>query len=594
MHRHLSFNLATGFLSSQRAFTLCKHIRKTILTVKVIRKGSIFERISEYDSCRFLGLPVTTCCTTTHSLSDHSKETDSKKANGQSSSSTQKVPIRRGEELELRIQGLVSGGDGISRIGRYVVMIPHAVPGQLVKVVIGRVRSSYANAKVIQVVEQSPYETEPVCEHFGPFGCGGCKFQHISYNKQLEEKYQQVLRHYEGLFTRSNYIVENVMKPIVGSPVIFGYRNKMEFTFSNRRWIPGDHLGESKRISSAVVEENLRNEVSFKTNEEDFVLGLKPAGHFDKVLPIEYCHIQETVANEILNWIQKRTSEMHTTAYDVYSHQGFLRNLVIRTARNERNELEVMVNFVTSFGEDSSLLRPLALELGKQFSSIRSIVQNFTTSKGGASKGEEEQVLFGCNYIQHYVLGRTLRFTANCFFQTNPLQTEKLYQIVREAANLKVEDVVLDLFCGIGSIGLCLASDCKYVYGIDVVEEAIQMAKLNAKINGVRNAEFILANLEKSSLQDPEIQRLFHRNGILPPNVVIVDPPRGGLHSTLIKWLRWMKPSRIVYVSCNPATQVRDLESLCLMQRYRLVSIQPVDMFPHTPHIECIAILERI
>ncbi|GJD08784.1 Uncharacterized RNA methyltransferase [Galdieria sulphuraria] len=369
----------------------------------------------------------------------------------------------------------------------------------------------------------------------------------------------------------------------------------MEFSFGTRRWIPGDHLSESERVSLVIEENKLRRqEAVFETNEGNFVLGLKPSGHFDKVLPIEYCHIQETIANDIMKLVQKRTSEMHTTAYDVYSHQGFLRNLVIRTAHNEQNETEVMVNFVTSFGEDSNRLKPLALELGRQFPCIRSIVQNFTTSKGGASKGEEEQVLYGCNYIQHYILGRTLRFTANCFFQTNPMQTEKLYQLVREAAHLKMEDVLLDLFCGIGSIGLCLAADCKYVYGIDVVEEAIQMAKVNAEINGVGNAEFILANLEKSSLQDPEVQRLFHRNGILSPNVVIVDPPRGGLHPTLIKWLRWLKPKRIVYVSCNPATQVRDLESLCLVQRYRLVSVQPVDMFPHTPHMECIVVLERL
>lgn len=335
-------------------------------------------------------------------------------------------------------------------------------------------------------------------------------------------------------------------------------------------------------------------QLSIERDERDFVLGLKPAGHFDKVLPIEFCHIQEAIANEILNLVQKRTSEMQTTAYDVFSHKGFLRNLVIRTAHNERNEMEIMVNFVTSFGEESDRLEPLAFELGKQFPAIRSVVQNFTTSKGGASKGEEEQVLYGNNYIQHYILGRTLRFTANCFFQTNPKQTEKLYQLVREAANLKMEDVVLDLFCGIGSIGLCLASECKYVYGIEVVEEAIQMARVNAEINGITNAEFILANLEKSPLQDPEIQRLFQRNGILFPNVVIVDPPRGGLHSTTIKWLRWLKPTRIIYVSCNPATQVRDLESLCFEKRYQILSVQPVDMFPHTPHIECIAVLNRI
>ncbi|KAK4524515.1 hypothetical protein GAYE_SCF04G2416 [Galdieria yellowstonensis] len=576
---HLSS--AVFFLSTQNTRYVCKHMEKNIDAA--IRKGNFF-----------WGRSILLFSTTVDRFNNNAKlatcSSLSKESNIQSSNATQKVPVKRGEEVTVKIQGLVTGGDGISRIGRYVVMVPHSVPGQVVKVVITRVRSSYANAKVVQVVEESPYKVEPVCKHFGPFGCGGCKFQHISYDKQLEEKYEQILRHYEGLFTRlasSSCAEKQTLKPMIGSPLIYGYRNKMEFTFGNRRWIPIDlHQQDSAENESISNDQQVGG--------DDFVLGLKPSGHFDKVLPIEYCHLQESIANEIMNFVQKRTAEMQTSAYDVYSHQGFLRNLVIRTANNIRNEMEVMVNFVTSFGEDSKLLQPLALELAKEFPCIKSIVQNFTTSKGGASRGEEEQILFGCNYIQHYMLGRTLRFTANCFFQTNPLQTEKLYQLVREAANLNRKDVLLDLFCGIGSIGLCLASDCKYVYGIDVVEEAIQMAKVNAEINQVKNAEFILANLEKSSLQDPEIQRLFHRNGILPPNVVIVDPPRGGLHSRLIKWLRWLKPNRIIYVSCNPATQVRDLESLCLVQRYRLVSVQPIDMFPHTPHMECIAVLERM
>eukprot|EP00871_Galdieria_phlegrea_P003767 jgi/Galph1/4391/GphlegSOOS_G3036.1 len=504
---------------------------------------------------------------------------------------SQRAPVKRGEQVQVTIEGLVSGGDGVARIGKYVVMIPHAVPGQKVRVIISRVRSTYANARILQVIEHSSSEVEPVCKHFGMFGCGGCKFQHIAYAVQLEEKFAQIKHQYQHVSSTFNCKNENFIKPIIGCSNIYEYRNKMEFTFGNRRWIPFDKKKietQYEASSSDVVEGEIYKETS------DFVLGLKPAGHFDKVLPIEYCHIQDPIANDILRFIYQRTKEMRLSAYDVYSHEGFLRNLVIRTAENKHKEM--MVNFVTSFDENPHLLKPLAEELAKEFPSICSVVQNLTCSKGGVARGEEQWILFGRDYIEQHLLGLNFRLTANSFFQTNPKQTAILYTLVKEAADLQSNDVVLDLFCGIGSIGLYLAKSCKYVYGVDIIKEGIDMAQVNAQNNQIANTEFIVANLEKSSFESDGQGnlRLFEKDGIQRPNVVVVDPPRGGLHLKLIRWLRWLKPERIIYVSCNPSTQVRDMEHLCSMQMYQLIQLQPIDMFPHTPHLESIASLKRI
>ncbi len=463
--------------------------------------------------------------------------------------------IKKGEILELEIESLAYGGKGIARVNDFVIFVKNAIPEQKVKALVYKKRSGYAEARTIEVIKESPAHTKPVCEHFD--FCGGCTFQQLEYEQQLEQKVQQVKDAYQRLAGIEEVKIDNVIK----TDQIFNYRNKMEFTFSNRRWILPD---ESEKAKS------------------DFALGLHIPGRFDKILDIRECHIQPELGNKILNFIRNKAIELKLKPYDAKTHIGFLRHLVLRFGVNTN---KLMVNIVTSY-ENTELLFPLVNSLVKEFPQITTVLNNINTRKADIAFGEYEIILYGEPIITDRIGELEFEISANSFFQTNTLQAEKLYQVVLDSANLTDKEIVFDLYCGTGSITLFLAQQAQAVYGFEVIASAVEDARQNAVLNDIGNVHFYKANLDTYFKNKGNFKEL------PDPDVVIVDPPRAGMHEDMVKYLPKFDTKRIIYVSCNPTTQARDLRIL-LNKEYRLIKISIVDMFPHTPHIETVAVLEK-
>lgn len=468
---------------------------------------------------------------------------------------------KKGEDVELLIDSLAYGGKGVARQHGFVVFVERALPGETVKARITRRRKGYAEARVLEVLQPSPASIESRCPHFGT--CGGCATQNYPYEKQLEQKQAQVA----DLFERMGGFQGVAIESIVGCEEIYHYRNKMEFTFSPHAW---------------VIDPDEIN------NAPDWALGLHIPGRFDKVLDIRECWIQHPAADEIYRWLRERIDPEIMEPYNIRSHKGFLRHLVIRVAGIATEQLEVMVNLVTS-REESELLKPIADELRATFPQVTSVMNNINTRKAATAYGEWEIVMGGKSTITEQIGGLSFDISANSFFQTNTRQAEVLYQRIKQACDLTGKEVVYDLFAGTGTIALSLASKAQDVFGFESVEAAIDDAARNAINNEIFNARFFQANLSA---------RFFSTHGdrlagqVPAPDVIVLDPPRAGLHPKLVPEVLALQPRRVVYVSCNPATQVRDVRLLA-EGGYRLLSIQPVDMFPHTPHIENICVLEK-
>mmetsp|Transcript_4249 Transcript_4249/g.8275 ORF Transcript_4249/g.8275 Transcript_4249/m.8275 type:complete len:555 (-) Transcript_4249:1199-2863(-) len=495
-------------------------------------------------------------------------------------------PLRKGLELDLEIEGLAYGGGGFARVidvngQATAIVVKDGLPGQTVRAKIVRKTSKLVEATTLQILRESINVVPPACPHFGRGGCGGCKTQTLAYPTQLDEKQAQIERLVDGAL-RSQGIHVPTVTHIVGSDEdhIFGYRNKMDFTVSTRLWTVEKPINSMSDDSASLPEQPLS-------------IGLHSRGRFDKLVRTEDCRLHDsTVGNAIRAFVEDRARTLYWEAYDLIEHKGFFRNLVVRTAWNHLNELEAMVNFVTS--PDDSMIDPLrdfAEDVGRVFyPHVVSVVWNVTTSKGGSSLGEgQETVLYGKSTIEQLLRGCRFQISSNSFFQPNPFQAEKLYSRIEMACHLSGNETVVDLFCGTGSIGLSLARRCCRVIGLELVESAVVDARENALRNGINNASFYVTDLDKV---EDTLMALLSESRI---DVVIVDPPRSGLHQDLIrKFLARALPSRIVYVSCNPVSQMRDIALLLkLVGDYRVESIQPVDMFPHTPHIECVMELIR-
>ncbi len=481
------------------------------------------------------------------------------------SQSTTRLP-KKGELLELTIDSLAYGGKGVARRDGFVVFVQRALPGQKVRARIIKRRSGFAEARVEELLQPSPDAVEPRCTHFGV--CGGCATQNYPYQKQLEQKQNQV----EDLFARLGGFADVQVLPIIGCQETYHYRNKMEFTFSPHPWI---------------IDPNNPGPVPSRA------LGLHIPGRFDKVLDIHECQLQHPVGNDILQWVKTKVEEHDLEPYDIKAHTGFLRHLVIRTARsgpsdNAADSPEVMVNFVTS-REEPQRLKPLADELVTVYPQVVSVVNNINTRKAAVAYGEWEVLLHGRPIITEHIRGLAFDISANSFFQTNTRQAEVLYELIEQACALSGKEVVYDLYCGTGTIALTLAGQAQEVAGFEVVSPAVEDAARNAIINEIYNARFFHADLSSRyfSTQGRRLQRQ-----IPPPDIIVSDPPRAGMHPKLVEEIIALRPRRVVYVSCNPATQVRDVRLLC-DGGYRLNTIQPVDMFPHTPHIENLCVLEK-
>lgn len=454
------------------------------------------------------------------------------------------LPVIEGVE----IQGVAAEGKSIARVDDLVVFVPYGAPGDIVDIKLDKKKRSYAEAHIVNMVKPSERRVEPKCEHFGV--CGGCKWQHIPYEDQLEYKRNQVV----DALTRIAKVEHPEVKPALGSQEIFAYRNKLEYTFSNKCWITFEDLRSGKEI------------------EDCNALGFHIPGAFDKVLDIKKCWLQDNLSNEIRLFIRQYALSKGYSFYDIKAQEGFMRTLMVRIASTG----EIML--IVVFGRpDQEAIEDVMAAVAERFPQITSLLY-VVNQKVNDTIGDQEVVTYrGRDYINEEMEGLTFRIGPKSFYQTNSRQAYELYKVARSMARLKEDDLVYDLYTGTGTIANFVAKGVKKVIGIEYVPEAIEDAKLNSKLNGIDNTLFFAGDM-KDVLTDSFINE--HGR----PDVMIIDPPRAGMHEDVVAVILNARPERIVYVSCNPATQARDLAMMDSL--YKVEEVQPVDMFPHTHHIE--------
>lgn len=473
----------------------------------------------------------------------------------------------KNEEITVTIESYVFEGKGLARHRNtlpdgtekdLVIFVDHAYPGDTAVVEIRKKKKNYFEAVIRELITPSPYRQTARCKYFGV--CGGCRQQDMVYEQQTKFKHEQVV----NLFTWQGGFSDFEILDIVPAPSEFYYRNKMEFTFARKRWLTRDEIQGDAQFSDALF------------------AGLHVPGVYDKVIDIEECFLQSRESNAILNYSRDFFLKKGIPAYTTSDHTGFLRNLVIRQTGNTN---QLMVNMVTA-GENPELMGEYSGYIRALVPEITTIVNNINLGKASVAVGEYEIVIYGPGYIEDVIGHCRFRISSNSFFQTNTRQAERLYAIAREFAGIKKSDVVYDLYCGAGTISLYVAEDAKEVYGFEASASSIKDAAVNQQINNNSNTRFFESNLYKSFL--PEVEG----NNLPKPDILITDPPRNGMHTTTVEDILKLKPGKIVYISCNPATQVRDIKLLA-EGGYKLQKIQPVDMFPHTYHIENVALLKK-
>ncbi len=435
------------------------------------------------------------------------------------------------------------------------IFVEGAVPGDIAEVLVLKNKKSYAEGKAMRVIEPSPDRVVPFCEHFGV--CGGCKWQMLPYEKQLEYKQIQVT----DQLTRIGHVVLPPIETIAGSDKQRFYRNKLEFTFSELSYLTREE------IEAAGTDEIKRKPA----------LGFHAPGMFDKVVDIQTCHLQPEPTNKIKNLLRQISQEQNLPYYDHRKQEGWLRNMVIRVATTG----EVMVNLIVKSERDE--LKMILDRLLQEVPEITSLHYTINPKVNDTIYDQTVHTYAGKGYIEEYLEDFRFKISPKSFFQTNTQQAERLYQITRDFAALTGNEVVYDLYCGTGSIGIFLSKGAKKIIGIEAVPDAIADAKLNAAWNGLEHCQFYAGDVS-----DIATDAFFEEHG--RPDVIITDPPRAGMHEKLIQQLLRMRAPRVVYVSCNPATQARDLQ--LLDEAYKVIRLQPVDMFPHTHHIENVALLE--
>jgi 23S rRNA (uracil1939-C5)-methyltransferase len=473
--------------------------------------------------------------------------------------------VKRGDECEVTVERFAAEGKGVARADGYVVFVRGGVTGDHARVRIVKAKRSFAEAEMVELLRPSDLRIAPRCKYFGV--CGGCAWQHVTYAGQLEFKRQQVM----DAFERIGGFEHVVVHPTIGAGDSYFYRNKMEFSFGVK-WLTPAEFARIQPASQSIPE------------HERFALGLHVPQRFDRVLDIDECWLQSETSRDMVNDVRAFCLEQHLSVYETMTHEGYLRNLVIREGKHTG---EVMVNMVTS-EHRPAVMHALAERLRMKFPHITTMVNNVTTRKSQVAVGDEEIVVFGPGYITEQIGHRRYRISANSFFQTNTLQAERLYDTVRVMAGATQNDLVFDLYSGTGTIALHVADDAREVVGIEVVASAVDDAARNAQENGVSNCTFVRGDLKERLVDD---DAWLARHGT--PRVMIIDPPRAGMHEKVVHRIAQMRPERIVYVSCNPATQARDCAILCKTGAYLLDHAQPVDMFPHTTHVENVVRLTR-
>ncbi len=461
------------------------------------------------------------------------------------------MSVKKGQTLELYVDRIAFGGKGLCRVDGMAVFVDQAVPGDRVMARIVKKKKSYAEARVLELIEPSSHRVDAPCPYSGI--CGGCKWQFLDYAQQLNYKRQ----HVQEALVHIGGISDVCVHPTIASDRIFGYRNKMEFSCAERRWL-------------------LPEEMSREDVDAGMALGLHVPGTFYKVLDIEACLLQPDLGNAILSDVRQYIRNSPLPVYGLRSHEGFWRFLVLRHSAALD---QWMVNIVTA-SENTLQVQPLADWLFKKYDRVVSVVNNITARKSGVAVGEREIGLCGASVIVDHIGDRAFELSANSFFQTNTLGARRLYDTVKAYAGLSGAERVVDLYCGAGTIAIYLADMAREVIGLELVESAVADAQRNCRRNEVQNCRFMAGDIRET------LARVDMR-----PEVMIIDPPRAGMHQDVAAQVLMLAPDKIVYVSCNPATLARDIA--LLKDVYRVTEVQPVDMFPHTFHIEAVAKLAK-
>ena len=460
--------------------------------------------------------------------------------------------VKKGDEISVRIIELSSEGKGISKLeDGFVIFSTGTLPGDEALIKILKKKTSYAEAKLVEIIIPSGYRTEPVCSYFGV--CGGCKLQNYEYEKQSEHKSDVVKNALERIGGFKNINVPDTLK----CDEVFFYRNKMEYSFSDDEWMTEKDLDQKKEL---------------------FALGLHVPKFHSKIINIQKCWLQSEASNDILNFTRDFFKNRNVSVYSTKTQSGFLRFLILRQSKNTN---DFMINLIT-FDYDVQLMKEYSEQLIKNFPYITTIINSISQKKAQVAVGDTEKILTGSGFIYEKlksISGKEYLFkiSPQSFFQTNTLQAENLFNTVISFGEFKKEDKVLDLYCGAGSISIFISDMVKKVFGVEIVNDAIEDAYINTELNKADNIEFTCSDI-KEFIEGNENVREF--------NKLILDPPRAGLHPKICEVLSETNFEKIIYVSCNPHTQARDLQIICSKGKYAIDKIQPVDMFPHTYHIE--------
>ena len=469
---------------------------------------------------------------------------------------------RKKKELPLlekvTITDVAAEGKAVAKVNELVIFVPYVVPGDVVDLQVKRKKNHYAEAVAVKFHEKSPLRTEPFCSHFGV--CGGCKWQCLSYEEQLKYKQKQV---FDNL-TRIGKVELPEFRPILGSEKTRFYRNKLEFTFSNKRWL---------------TEEEVKQDVKY---DQMNAVGFHIPGAFDKVLAIDKCWLQDDISNQIRNAVRDYAYAHNFPFFDLRTQEGLLRNIMIRTSST--GELMVVLQCKVTDDEGRRKMEEILQFMADSFPQITSLMYVINNKCNDTIGDLDVEVFKGNDHIFEEMEGLRFKVGPKSFYQTNSEQAYNLYTVAREFAGLTGNELVYDLYTGTGTIANFVARKARKVVGIEYVPEAIEDAKVNSALNGIDNTLFYAGDMKDILTND-----FIAEHG--RPDVIITDPPRAGMHNDVIDVILAAEPKRIVYVSCNPATQARDLQ--LLDGKYKVTAVQPVDMFPHTHHVENVVQLER-
>ncbi len=459
----------------------------------------------------------------------------------------------------IPITAIAAEGKAICRIGEMVVFVPWAAPGDVADIQIIRQKHSYAEGRIVQLRKASSMRRRPRCQHFGI--CGGCAWQHIPYAEQLRAKEQQVA----DQLSRIGKVPLPPILPILGSDNEYEYRNKLEFAFSNRRWLTADEIASHGEMDNRDA------------------LGFHIAGAWDKVYPIEQCHLMHPLHNDIRNAIRDYALAHDLSFSDLRNNVGLLRGMVLRRATHGAWMLIMLFRFAEN-SDDEQHAKRLLQHIAEQFPQITALLY-VNNHKCNDTFGDlPVHVFCGEEHIIEQMDDLLFMVGAKSFYQTNSAQAQRLYSVVRQFAQLTGKERVYDLYTGTGTIANFVARHCQYVVGIEYVAEAVADARRNSEINHIANTEFIAGDMK--NILTPAFITAHGQ-----PDIIITDPPRAGMHSSVVEVVLAAAPTRIVYVSCNPATQARDIS--LMSSKYTVAAVQPVDMFPQTPHVENVVLLER-